>query len=131
MYIDYTPEESKLRDDLRAYFARLVAQADAAQELTTEPRVVTLPGVARAPAPLADLEDRPLLEALHGWRRDRARAASVPAYVVAHDAALLAIAAERPQTLAALRRVKGMGPMKLESYGEEILAIIAANGTVR
>jgi len=98
---------------------------------TTEPRVVTLPGVARAPAPLADLEDRPLLEALHGWRRDRARAASVPAYVVAHDAALLAIAAERPQTLAALRRVKGMGPMKLESYGEEILAIIAANGTVR
>jgi superfamily II DNA helicase RecQ len=53
----------------------------------------------------------------------------VPAYVVAHDATLRAIAADHPQTLAALRRVKGMGPAKLESYGEEILAVIEATLT--
>jgi superfamily II DNA helicase RecQ len=50
----------------------------------------------------------------------------MPAYVVAHDATLLAIAEDRPRTLAALRRVKGMGPAKLESYGQEILAVVAS-----
>jgi len=94
---------------------------------TSERRVVTLPPAGRALVPAPDIEDRPLLEALQLWRRDRARADDVPAYVVAHDATLLAIAEDRPQTLAALRRVKGMGPAKLESYGEEILAIIASD----
>jgi len=95
---------------------------------TNERRVVTLPPAGRARVPSPDIEDRSLLEALQLWRRDRARADAVPAYVVAHDATLLAIAEDRPQTLAALRRVKGMGPAKLESYGEEILAIIEARG---
>jgi DNA helicase II / ATP-dependent DNA helicase PcrA len=96
---------------------------------TTERRVVTLPPAGRLAAPSAGPEDRPLLEALQAWRRDRARADAVPAYVVAHDATLLAIAEDRPGTLAALRRVKGMGPAKLESYGEEILAVIEATPT--
>ena len=96
---------------------------------TTERRVVTLPPAGRLAAPSAGPEDPPLLEALQAWRRDRARADGVPAYVVAHDATLLAIAEDRPGTLAALRRVKGMGPAKLESYGEEILAVIEATPT--
>jgi DNA helicase-2/ATP-dependent DNA helicase PcrA len=93
---------------------------------TTEPRVVTLPPAGRPTAASAEAEDQPVLEALRDWRRDRARADGMPAYVVAHDATLLAIAEDRPQTLAALRRVKGMGPAKLESYGEEILAVVAS-----
>ncbi len=67
----------------------------------------------------------PLLAALQEWRRQRARQDDVPAYVVAHDAMLAAIAAERPASLAALRRIKGMGPVKLDQYGPEILAIVA------
>ena len=47
----------------------------------------------------------------------------MPAYVIAHDATLEAIADARPVTIPALRRVKGMGPGRLEKYGEEILAI--------
>jgi superfamily II DNA helicase RecQ len=59
------------------------------------------------------------------WRRERAARDGVPSYVVAHDAALLAIAETGPRTLTALGQVKGMGPVKVERYGEEILAIMA------
>jgi DNA helicase II / ATP-dependent DNA helicase PcrA len=72
--------------------------------------------------------DAHLLEALQLWRRDRARTDAVPAYVVAHDSMLLAIAESRPASATALARVKGMGPTKLERYGDQILAIVAASG---
>ena len=49
----------------------------------------------------------------------------MPAYVIAHDATLAAIAEARPATLAGLRRVKGMGPAKLEKYGDGILEVLA------
>jgi superfamily II DNA helicase RecQ len=68
----------------------------------------------------------PLLEALQLWRRERAKQDAVPAYVVAHDAMLAAIADDRPNSMAQLRRIKGMGPVKLEQYGPEILAIVAS-----
>jgi DNA helicase-2/ATP-dependent DNA helicase PcrA len=66
----------------------------------------------------------PLLDALQLWRRERAKQDAVPAYVVAHDAMLIAIADDRPNSIARLRRIKGMGPVKLEQYGPEILAIV-------
>jgi DNA helicase-2/ATP-dependent DNA helicase PcrA len=69
--------------------------------------------------------DAHLLEALQLWRRDRARTDAVPAYVVAHDSMLLAIAEARPASATALAGVKGMGPLKLERYGDELLAIVA------
>ena len=56
----------------------------------------------------------------------QARQEAMPPYVIAHDATLLAIAEARPRTMAGLRRVKGMGPAKLEKYGEELLAVIEA-----
>ena len=49
----------------------------------------------------------------------------MPAYVVAHDATLAAIAGMRPTSIAALAAVKGMGPARLERYGPEILAVLA------
>ena len=64
-----------------------------------------------------------VLAALKAWRTARARHDAVPAYVIAHDATLAALAEARPTTLAALGRVKGMGPGRLEKYGAEILAI--------
>ncbi len=69
-----------------------------------------------------------LLGSLQLWRRDRAKADGVPAYVVAHDAMLSTIAAEKPSSLAALRRIKGMGPVKLDQYGPEILEIVNRSG---
>jgi DNA helicase-2/ATP-dependent DNA helicase PcrA len=71
-------------------------------------------------------DDPVLEEALRGWRRERAGRDKVPAYIVFSDRTLRAIVSSRPVTLAALRRVDGIGPTKLELYGEEILTVVAA-----
>jgi ATP-dependent DNA helicase RecQ len=79
-----------------------------------------------APPPKPALGSDPLSVALRQWRFERARTDGMPAYVIAHDTTLAAIAEARPRSLAALRRVKGMGPQKLEKYGAELLAVIEA-----
>ena len=63
-------------------------------------------------------------EALREWRRRVADEEGVPPYVVAHDRTLRAIAAARPVTAAELQAVKGMGPKRVEKYGEEMLAVL-------
>ena len=93
----------------------------------TPPRQgVPTPDAEAAGSP-TDVNQR-LLEGLQLWRRDQARTDAVPAYVIAHDATLAAIAEARPRTMGALRRVRGMGPAKLERYGDEILTIVARLG---
>jgi DNA helicase-2/ATP-dependent DNA helicase PcrA len=67
----------------------------------------------------------PVFAALREWRSTTARAEGIAAFIVAHDSVLAAIAESRPQTLAGLRRVKGMGPAKLEKYGDGILEVLA------
>jgi superfamily II DNA helicase RecQ len=69
--------------------------------------------------------DSPLMAALRGWRTARAQADGVAPFIVAHDSMLLDIAESRPSTIAELRRVKGMGPTKLERYGDELLATMS------
>ncbi|MGH9133726.1 MAG: HRDC domain-containing protein, partial [Ilumatobacteraceae bacterium] len=49
-----------------------------------------------------------------------------PAYVVFDDKTLAAIADTLPTTLAELARVKGVGPSKLEQYGDGVLAVVAS-----
>ena len=70
--------------------------------------------------------DEPLLEKLIEWRRTRAWADGVPAYVVADNKTLAAIAARRPSDDAALLGVPGIGQRKVATYGPEILAIVTA-----
>jgi DNA helicase-2/ATP-dependent DNA helicase PcrA len=68
----------------------------------------------------------PGFDALKAWRLERARADEVPAYVVFSNATLTEIAERRPRTLADLAAVSGVGPAKLELYGEEVLRVVAA-----
>ncbi|MGC9400162.1 MAG: RecQ family ATP-dependent DNA helicase [Anaerolineae bacterium] len=68
--------------------------------------------------------DDTLLDRLRAWRTEQSRIQAVPPYVIFHDSHLRAIAAARPQTLEALQEIKGIGPKRLEAYGEEILQII-------
>ncbi len=65
-------------------------------------------------------------EKLRAWRLDRAKADGVPPYVVFHDSVLHQIAAAYPQSLGELSQITGVGPTKLERYGDEILAALAA-----
>jgi DNA helicase-2/ATP-dependent DNA helicase PcrA len=79
----------------------------------------------RAGAELA--AERPAgFEELRAWRRRRSQADGVPPYLVFHDATLAEIAARRPATLGELGQVAGVGPAKLERYGGELLAVVAA-----
>jgi DNA helicase-2/ATP-dependent DNA helicase PcrA len=56
--------------------------------------------------------------------RDRAREGK-PAYTVFDDKTLAGIATALPADLADLARVKGVGPAKLEQYGDDVLEIVA------
>ncbi|MBX7514220.1 DNA helicase RecQ [Qipengyuania sp. GH38] len=67
----------------------------------------------------------PLFEALRDLRRDLAKEAGVPPYVVFHDSTLREMAATRPSTLPELGRIGGVGARKLDAYGERFLAEIA------
>ena len=82
-------------------------------------------GERAAPSPSVERADVDLVEALRAWRRERARADSVPAYVVFADRTLAEIAGARPESLAALHGISGIGQAKLGRYGEEILALVA------
>jgi ATP-dependent DNA helicase RecQ len=74
--------------------------------------------------------DRPLFEALRAWRRNQAAAQGVPPYVIFGDRTLAAIAATRPRTLKALGGLTGVGQMKLEHYGADVLEVVR-NGTAQ
>jgi ATP-dependent DNA helicase UvrD/PcrA len=65
-------------------------------------------------------------EALKAWRLARSKADEVPAYVVFHNSTLEEIASRRPGSLVELAAVPGVGPAKLERYGEDVLAALSA-----
>ena len=48
-----------------------------------------------------------------------------PAYTVFDDKTLAAIATALPGDLDQLARVKGVGPAKLEQYGDDVLTLVA------
>ncbi|MHB8571926.1 MAG: RecQ family ATP-dependent DNA helicase [Candidatus Dormibacteria bacterium] len=76
-------------------------------------------------APLLEGADEALFLLLCAWRRDAAQAQQVPAYVVFHDRTLADIAHLRPGSIAQLATVKGVGPAKLDRYGEDVLRVVA------
>jgi ATP-dependent DNA helicase RecQ len=66
-----------------------------------------------------------LLLRLQEWRSRRASADGMPSYVIAHNKDLVALAAIRPGSEAALGSVPGFGPSRVAKYGDELLALIA------
>ena len=69
--------------------------------------------------------EQAIFEKLRWWRVETARKHNVPAYVIFHDATMREIAKMKPGSLNDLRNVSGVGEKKLESYGEEIVSLIA------
>ncbi|WP_376775388.1 ATP-dependent DNA helicase UvrD2 [Saccharothrix ecbatanensis] len=68
--------------------------------------------------------DEELLAKLRSWRADRARELKVPAYVVFTDATLVAIAEQRPEDVAGLVSISGIGAAKLDRFGDDVLALV-------
>lgn len=80
-------------------------------------------GSGNLEALLADLpeSDRVLFGTLREWRAARARKDGVPPYVVFTNKELLAIIQAKPQAPNALGSLEGIGPGKVERYGEALL----------
>ncbi len=68
--------------------------------------------------------DDPVYAELKRWRAERATADEKPAYVVFHNTTLAEIVRRGPRTLSELAAVPGVGPAKLERYGEEVLELL-------
>jgi DNA helicase II / ATP-dependent DNA helicase PcrA len=71
--------------------------------------------------------DADLAEQLRAWRRQRAAADDVPAFVVFNDTTLMELARSQPTTPAALLRVNGLGPTKVSRYGADLLRVLGGD----
>jgi ATP-dependent DNA helicase RecQ len=98
-----------------------------------ETTVALLPRARRGRSALiatADDVDGELYLALKALRRTIADERGVPAYIVFSDATLVQLAERRPRSATAFLEVPGVGPKKLELYGDRFLSLLAprANG---
>jgi ATP-dependent DNA helicase RecQ len=75
-------------------------------------------------ASILDADGRALFDRLKAHRAGVAKDRGIPAYVIAHDRTLVAIAAARPRSTNELLAVHGMGPARAEQYGEGFLRVI-------
>jgi ATP-dependent DNA helicase RecQ len=76
---------------------------------------------------IPDNVDPSLFESLRATRLELAREKGVPAYVVCHDRTLLEMAAHKPRSVQALAEIHGMGPARIERYGEPFLATVSSH----
>ncbi len=67
-----------------------------------------------------------LWEGLRAARARLAKEQGVPPYVIFHDATLLAMLRERPQSMSGLAGISGVGETKLARYGEAFLDVLRA-----
>jgi superfamily II DNA helicase RecQ len=68
--------------------------------------------------------ERLLYEKLQSWRKEQAQKDGVPVFIIATNRELAEAATKAPETLEALRQIKGFGKRKIERYGKPILHII-------
>jgi len=69
-------------------------------------------------------EDRDLWEALRDCRKRLADENNVPPYVIFHDATLMQMATEKPQSPEDLLEISGVGQTKLDRYGPRFLEVV-------
>lgn len=107
--------------------------ADWGRFIREQRQAVTSSGATRArrrggrgPAGVDDLEPDEVdtFEALRAWRATKAKAAKVPAYVIFTDATLVAITQAKPRTPRDLLSLPGIGPVKVERHGPEVLSVL-------
>jgi RecQ family ATP-dependent DNA helicase len=82
---------------------------------------------AAIPAPQLSPADAPLFEALKAWRLQAAD--GNPAFTVAHNKTLTAIATARPTDESSLLAISGVGPSFIEKHAPEVLALVAEHGS--
>ena len=91
----------------------------------TSRQTATVSATAPAPVQLTS-QGEALAARIREWRAAEAKRLRVPAYVVLHERTLTALAQARPRNPRQLLEIDGMGPAKVERFGEAILALCAA-----
>jgi len=84
----------------------------------------TVRGRARAATALGANADPELFERLRALRKSIADSEGVPAYIVFSDVVLRQMAEEKPQSPGEMLALSGVGPVKLERYGEAFLEVL-------
>ena len=107
----------------RAEFFRLDGRAYWSVFLEYEPLVEPRP--KRAEEEL-NPEQRALFDALRAWRREEADRQGAPVFIVANNALFSEIARRRPETMEALKSIRGFGQAKAQRYGAKVLEIVGA-----
>ena len=74
-----------------------------------------------------DAAQERIYEQLKTWRTAQARERAIPPYIIAHDRQLREVALRQPGDTETLLKIKGFGLSKVETYGEEILAIVTGD----
>jgi ATP-dependent DNA helicase RecQ len=69
--------------------------------------------------------------ALDAYRQKMARMLKWKPYMVFQRRVIVAIDRQRPDSTAALARIPGLGPAKIERFGQDILALVRRHGTER
>lgn len=69
----------------------------------------------------------PKRERLRRWRLKQAKARGVPAYCILPNATLRRVVDADPRTLGELRGIRGIGPVTVKQYGQQILDILSDN----
>ncbi len=100
--------------------ARAILRGERTVEIVVPPKRSRGRRADATPNPIGD----PLFEALRALRKEVAEEAQVPPYVVFHDSTLREMTSARPETLAQLGRLPGIGAKKLDAYGEQFLRAI-------
>ncbi|BBE51070.1 ATP-dependent DNA helicase RecQ [Ferriphaselus amnicola] len=73
----------------------------------------------------AHVHEDPLWQALKTKRMELAKEQGVPPYVIFHDSTLLEILNHKPQTMAEMGRISGVGQAKLAKFGNAFLQVVA------
>ncbi len=111
---------------------RVTVMADADRP---SPFLVEMTEDSQPPRPPGDAEPEPespgsgesddaLFGDLKEWRLNRSRKLELPAFMLFSDRTLREISTHKPRTSDDLLAVNGVGPVKLELYGEEVLEIV-------
>lgn len=87
-----------------------------AEEAEAEPEIALSP------------EEEQVYQQLRKWRSEQAVAEGIPAYMVAHNAWLKAIAQLPVQAKDDLLQIKGFGERRIQKYGDDILRVLGGEG---
>jgi hypothetical protein len=116
---------------------RARARARKAGARPARPRRVEVPPAAEVTRRTERRDSEPVLSAaeaelygtLRAWRRTKSESLGVPAFRVLTNKQLAAIARERPRDSDAFARLPGIGALRAENYGAEVLAMVTAGVT--